>query len=105
VRYFWQDISATNDLQYYLLRPVKVFTDQPGAFAGLKSASSHRCNITVRGTGSLRFDFGVESAAWMEFDSPDMPEGGVEMGVSEFTAPAWEKCIATPTYIGGHTYD
>jgi hypothetical protein len=104
VRYNWQDPRATNDLQYYLLRPVKVFTDEPEAFAGLKSASRHRCDLTVRGTGSLRFDFGVESAAWMEFDSPDMPTNGVEMGVSEFTAPAWEKCIAAPAYIGGHTY-
>jgi alpha-L-rhamnosidase len=103
VRYRWQDPRATNDLQYYLLRPMKVFTDEPGAFAGLKSACGHRCNITVRGTGSIQFDFGVESAAWLEFDSPDMP-GGVQMGVSEFTAPAWEHCIATPTYTGGHTY-
>ncbi len=106
VRYVWRDPQATNDLQYYLLRPVKVFTEEPGAFDGLKSASRHHCDITVRGTGSLRFDFGVESAAWMEFDSPDMPDvpGGVQMGVSEFNAPAWERCIATPTRISSHTY-
>ena len=103
VRYRWPDQSTTNDLQYYLLRPVKVFTDEPGAFDGLKSANRHHCDITVRGTGSLRFDFGVESAAWLEFDSPDMPNG-VEMGVSEFTAPAWEHDIAAPTRIGSHTY-
>jgi alpha-L-rhamnosidase len=103
VRYVWRDPRSTDDLQYYLLRPVKALTDEPGSFKGLKSASGHRCNITVRGTGSLQFDFGVESAAWLEFDSPDMP-GGVEMGVSEFTAPAWEHCIAAPTHVGGHTY-
>ena len=66
VRYWWPDTSTTNELQYYLLRPVAVFTDEPGSFAGLKSASKHHCDITVRGTGSLRFDFGVESAAWLE---------------------------------------
>ncbi|HEV2329601.1 MAG TPA: alpha-L-rhamnosidase C-terminal domain-containing protein [Verrucomicrobiae bacterium] len=103
VRYCWRDPRASDDLQYYLLRPVKVSTDEPRAFAGLKSACGHRCNITVRGTGSIQFDFGVESAAWLEFDSPDMP-GGVDMGVSEFTAPAWEHCIAAPTFTGGHTY-
>ena len=103
VRYRWQDPQVTNDLQYYLLRPVKVSTTEPEAFAGLKSACGHRCDITVRGTGSIQFDFGVESAAWLEFDSPDMP-GGVEMGVSETTAPAWEHCIAAPTSTGGHTY-
>ena len=112
MRYCWPDTSTTNDLQYYLLRPVKVFTDEPGAFAGLKSAYKNHGNITVRGTGSIRFDFGVESAAWMEFDSPDLNldvpsgvgPGGVEMGISEFTAPAWENCIAAPTRIGSHTY-
>ncbi|MGH7940377.1 MAG: alpha-L-rhamnosidase C-terminal domain-containing protein [Limisphaerales bacterium] len=103
VRYRWDNPTTTNELQYYLLRPVKIFTDKPGAFDGLKTARRHRCNITVRGTGSIRFDFGTESAAWLEFDSPDM-SGGVEMGVSEFTAPAWEHCIAAPTHIGGHTY-
>jgi alpha-L-rhamnosidase len=103
VRYRWQNPLSTDDLQSYFLRPVRVFTDEPEAFAGLKSANGRRCNITVRGTGSLRFDFGVESAAWLEFDSPDMP-GGVEMGVSEFNAPAWEHCIASPTKTGGHTY-
>ncbi len=110
VRYQWPDQHTTNDLQYYLLRPVSVFTDEPGAFDGLKSASKRHCNITVRGTGSLRFDFGVESAAWLEFDSPDLnldvpdKSGAVEMGISEFTAPAWENCIAAPTRIGSHTY-
>ena len=103
VRYRWQDPQTTNDLEYYLLRPVDVFSDDSDAFDGLKSACKNHCNITVRGTGSIQFDFGVESAAWLEFDSPDMP-GGVEMGVSEFTAPAWENCIATPTCTGGHTY-
>ncbi|MGH8024815.1 MAG: alpha-L-rhamnosidase C-terminal domain-containing protein, partial [Limisphaerales bacterium] len=102
-RYRWRNPRGASDLQYYLLRPVRVFTAEPAAFAGLKSARGRRCNITVRGTGGIRFDFGVESAAWLEFDSPDMP-GGVEMGVSEFTAPAWEHCIAAPTFIGGHTW-
>jgi hypothetical protein len=103
VRYHWENPTTTDNLQYYLLQPVNASTPEPGAFDGLKSASRRHCNITVRGTGSIQFDFGVESAAWLEFDSPDMP-GGVEMGVSEFTAPAWEKCIAAPTHIGGHTY-
>ena len=104
VGYFWRDPQATDDLQFYLLRPVKVSTDEPGSFAGLKSACKERCNITVRGTGTLQFDFGTESAAWLVFDSPDIPEGSVEAGVSEFTAPSWEHTIAAPTATGGHTY-
>ena len=32
-------------------------------------------------------DFGRESAAWLEFDSPDCP-GGIEMSISEYNQPA-----------------
>lgn len=103
VRYRWRETHSTDDLQYYVLRPVKVFTAEPDVFAGVSSACGHRCNITVRGTGSIRFDFGVESAAWLEFDSPDMA-GEVKAGVSEFNAPAWEDCVAAPTRVGGDTY-
>ena len=42
--------------------------------------------MTVKGPGSIRFDFGVESAAWLEFDSPDL-SGEVEMSISEFNQP------------------
>ena len=33
------------------------------------------------------FDFGVESAAWLEFESPDF-SGAVEMSISEYNEPA-----------------
>jgi hypothetical protein len=33
------------------------------------------------------FDFGVESAAWLEFDSPDLADS-VEMSISEYNEPA-----------------
>ncbi|GAA4336284.1 hypothetical protein GCM10023149_44870 [Mucilaginibacter gynuensis] len=42
--------------------------------------------IVVNGEGSIRFDFGQENAAWLEFDSPDL-SGKVEMSISEFNEP------------------
>ena len=57
--------------------------------------------ITVRGKGDIRIDFGVESAAWVEFDSPDCP-GGVEMSISEYNQP-WPGKTGTPVKHG-NTY-
>ena len=102
VRYRWRHPQATSTLQYYLLRPVSVSTPTPSAFSGIKSVCTNACDVTVKGTGSIRFDFGTESAGWLEFDSPNLT-GKIEMGVSEFNAPAYEHCIATPQKVG-HTY-
>lgn len=44
-------------------------------------------SIAVKGTGSLRLDFGVECAGWLEFDSDDLPDS-VEMSISEYNEPA-----------------
>lgn len=83
VRYRWARPRADDGLQVYQLQPVAVLADTPGAFGNLRSATRGRCDISVHGAGSLRFDFGVESAAWLEFDSPDL-SGAVEMSVSEY---------------------
>jgi alpha-L-rhamnosidase len=101
-RYRWEHTSPGDTLQYYLLRPVAVSASPRRAFNGIESARGPACHITVQGTGALQFDFGTESAAWMEFDSPDLT-GQVEMGVSEFNAPANENCVAAPKRIG-NTY-
>ncbi len=102
VRYRWRRTGPDRALQYYMLRPVRVETPTPKSFRGLQTSLGRHCNITVRGTGSIRFDFGVESAAWLEFESPDF-HGRVDMGISEFDAPAREHCIAVPQHIG-NTY-
>ncbi len=102
VRYRWRHTEPSDTLQYYLLRPVSVSSTTPQAFGGLQSARDASCNITVQGTGTIRLDFGTESAAWMEIDSTDLA-GKVEMGVSEYNAPAHERCIAAPERVG-NTY-
>lgn len=85
--YHWNRPQAADGLQIYLLRPVAALADQPGSFHKLNSVTTSNCDVRVTGTGSIRFDFGVESAAWLEFDSPDF-SGGVEMSISEYNEPA-----------------
>jgi alpha-L-rhamnosidase len=87
VRYRWSNPVVGDGLQVYQLRPVSAHTDEPDSFANLRSATRSPSAIGVTGIGSIRFDFGVESPAWLEFDSPDF-SGTVELGVSEYNEPA-----------------
>lgn len=93
VSYHWNDPKATDSLQIYFLQPVEVVTDKPESFDNLVSATTGETNITVKGAGSIRIDFGVESGAWVEFDSPDCP-GQIEMSISEFNKPGHHQTIA-----------
>ncbi len=86
IRFRWSKPEASDDLQAYLLRPVQASTDMPAAFGNLDTLTSQNCNVLVKGIGSIRMDFGVESAAWLEFDSPDF-SGDVQMSISEFDKP------------------
>jgi hypothetical protein len=85
--YRWSNPQAADGLQTYLLGPVAVSANKPESFSNLDSLTNGPCQVLVNGTGSLRFDFGVESAAWLEFDSPDF-SGSVEMSISEYNEPA-----------------
>jgi alpha-L-rhamnosidase len=87
VGYRWKETNAEDTTQVYTLRPVSAVTDAIDAFVNLESATGATAAITVKGTGSIRLDFGVESAAWLEFDSPDLA-GDVEMSISEYNQPA-----------------
>lgn len=85
VSYRWHSPKAGDDLQIYALGPITAFADRSDSFL----ISHPPDQLTVKGTGSVRFDFGVESAAWLEFDSPDLT-GSVEMSISEYNEPAIE---------------
>ncbi len=98
---------AADALQVYSLRPVAVRVDTPASFGDAASATTGRCAVAVLGTGSIRFDFGVESPAWLEIDSPDL-SGAVEMSISEYNepgvvspGPAHPVKTATPVRYGG----
>jgi alpha-L-rhamnosidase len=87
VSYRWSNPDAADSLQIYVLSPVVSITESPASLRIAKSPSRQQNSITVEGVGSIRFDFGVESAAWLEFDSPDLT-GAVEMSISEYNEPA-----------------
>lgn len=93
VEYRWKNPQITDSLQIYNLGPIKTFTETPASFSAAARAAaglrSMQAPILVKGVGSLRFDFGVESPAWLEFDSPDLT-GSVEMSISEYNEPAIE---------------
>ena len=98
VAYQWQHPKAPDALQIYVLRPKSVSADVPTAFTNLSSLTSGNPEVTVHRAGAIRLDFGVESAAWIEFDSPDCP-GDVEMSLSETNAPGLNK-TKTPVKHG-----
>ena len=83
VAYRWPSPKATDGLEIYLLKPSAVSSDTAASFDNLGSLTTDHPNVTVNGAGSIRMDFGRESAAWLEFDSPDCP-GDVEMSISEY---------------------
>jgi len=101
VAYRWKDPKAGDGLQIYFLKPRTAVADEAEAFDNLGSATADATNITVKGTGSMRLDFGVESGAWIEFDSPDCP-GEVEIGISEYNEPGVNKSKVAVKY--GNTY-
>ncbi len=101
VGYQWVNPQPTDTLQLYFLKPKVVSADQPGAFGNLTSLTGNNPDVTVRGEGSIRLDFGRENAAWFEFDSPDC-QGGVEMSISEYNEPGMEKTGVPAKH--GHTY-
>ncbi len=81
VTYQWKNPKATDSLQSYVLQP-KIITGLP------KSSFTITTNqMTVSGPGTLFFDFGVESAGWIEFDSDDLVDS-VEVSISEYNEPA-----------------
>jgi len=83
VGYHWPESRASEGLQIYWLFPVSTSAHPADSFEGLSSISALKPEILVKARGSLEFDFGVESAAWLEFDSPDL-NGEVEMSISEY---------------------
>ena len=101
INYRWNTIKNEDDLQIYVLRPKVAVSSPPQSFGNIASMTSSSPNVEVKGTGSIRLDFGVESGAWIEFDSPDLA-GDVEMSISEYNQPGVDK-TRKPERIG-NTY-
>ncbi len=84
--YRWREPRESDPLQIYCLKPKSWVANPSAAFSNLASLTSNNPNVEVRGKGEIRLDFGVESGAWVEFDSPDCP-GDIEMSISEYNEP------------------
>ena len=63
VAYRWKNPKASDDLEIYTLKPVQVTSDNPGSFDNMGTLTGKSPDVTVKGTGSIRVDFGQESAA------------------------------------------
>jgi len=84
VGYKWVKTTADDDLQIYLLAPKTISVDIP---AHVQLAKKNSLPVKVTGACNLMFDFGMENAGWMEFDSDDL-DGDIEMSISEYNEPA-----------------
>jgi alpha-L-rhamnosidase len=87
---WWPSVNATA-LQCYDVLPVAVTVLANGAaFGELASLTTATPRVTVSGAGSFMVDIGTESAAWLEFDSPNLAPGDlhlVQLGISEWAEP------------------
>ena len=81
IRYKWNNPKAPDSLELYVLKPKKITATPASSFKQDKNS------ITVSAKGSLLFDFGTESAGWLEFQSDDLADS-IEMSISEYNEPA-----------------
>ena len=85
--------GPNTSLQLASLYPAAVTADPASAFDGTSSlVNSSAGSAHALGAGTLRVDFGVELAAWLELRSPDLTvaavaAGCVTMSVGEATTP------------------
>lgn len=81
VNYQWLNTDAAQALQYFVAKPITAQTFPSSA------ASVINNEWLIRSDVDIMFDFGVEHAAWPEFDSKEL-SGDVEMSISEYNEPA-----------------
>eukprot|EP00026_Physarum_polycephalum_P002832 Phypoly_transcript_02841.p1 GENE.Phypoly_transcript_02841~~Phypoly_transcript_02841.p1 ORF type:complete len:845 (+),score=100.18 Phypoly_transcript_02841:109-2643(+) len=99
VRYQWNSSVNATELQVYFTSPVSAVADNPASFGNLASLTTENVDVLVSGPGNIIMDFGVEHAAWLEFDSTDilvteLPH--VYMSISEYNQPGIEFIGWTP---------
>jgi len=84
VGYKWGETTADDDLEIYALHPKSISSNGVRSFQSGKDAGFP---LKINGACDLRFDFGIESAGWLEFDSDDLDEE-IQMSISEYNEPA-----------------
>jgi alpha-L-rhamnosidase len=83
--------NLTNMQSYEVTAPAKWTATPESSFENLQSLASGKPKVTVSSRGTLRLDFAVEHAAWIEFDSPDLGAqfSSVTAAISEYNEP-WQ---------------
>lgn len=112
VRYRWGPSVNASVLQIIELSAVAIGPSvgtPPGSFQGVESAvGSTSTNISVGGPGTLIIDWGVEAAAWFEFDSPDLSASDAKalvMGTGEYNEVDFMGSFKSgPPSVYGHTF-
>lgn len=110
--YVWEDRFLRNPrepLQCYAALPVEA-TVESGRIEGIKTLGRQGSVLVISGPCSLRVDFGVEAAAWLEFESGDL-NGEVELSISEYNTPGVvnhgpksPRKTAAPERVGADTW-
>jgi alpha-L-rhamnosidase len=110
--YAWEDRFLRNPrepLQCYAAVPVDA-TVESGRIEGVETLGQPGSALVMSGPCSLRVDFGVEAAAWLEFESSDL-NGEVELSISEYNTPGVvnlgpnNPCkTAAPDRVGAETW-
>jgi hypothetical protein len=98
VRYTWKEHVDPSQLQVYRVDSVAAY-EATGSIYGTESLLTNCTNLVISGSGELMLDYGVERAAWLEFESPDL-DGEVRAAISEFNSP--QKTLSVTKY--GNTY-
>ncbi|MBQ7444672.1 MAG: hypothetical protein IJS71_01865 [Clostridia bacterium] len=88
VSYRFGNVQASDGLQLFCAYPASYKTSRQESFLNADSILTPQTNITVKGDGDILFDFGVEFAAWLEIESPDLvQDGSILLSVSEYNMP------------------
>ena len=91
-RYVWGAGVNASELQIFALLPASATLTPdtpPASFINASSLLAPGPLVTVAGAGGLQLDFGLNNAAWIEFDSPDLSPAdlaAVTLGISEYNA-------------------
>ena len=110
--YRWDErllMEPLEPLQCHALLPA-AWTVEQGVVQGLDSLGTPGSRLLISAPATLRLDFGVESAAWLEFETSDR-DAQILLGVSEYNRPAIVNAgaqnpekTARPEHVGGDTY-
>jgi hypothetical protein len=102
----WDTSVNASGMQIYEVQKAVAATAQPEtACKNVESLLTDKPSVTVQGAGTIVIDFGLEHAAWFEFESPDLGEqvSHVTASISEYNEP-WPGKTRPLTVYGNGTY-